>query len=194
MATGTRDRMVLAAAGLFRDRGYDGTGFRDVVEVAGTTPGVIYHHFPGGKAELGVSVAAMQGDRLVALVESVCADSTPREAVIGLLGVIEKYLVKGDIRPGCPIAAVALASDDHDGRLRAAGDAVFMRIRRAVVTCLVRDGVPKVDAERFATLAVAASEGAVILCRAQRGLTPLREVRTALVDQVDRLPRRGSNG
>ena len=33
----TRDRMVLAAAGLFRDQGYDGTGFRDVVKAAGTS-------------------------------------------------------------------------------------------------------------------------------------------------------------
>ena len=56
MAT-TRDRMVLAAAGLFREQGYDGTGFRDVVKAAGTSQGVIYHHFPGGKSELGVAVS-----------------------------------------------------------------------------------------------------------------------------------------
>ena len=57
----TRNRMVLAAAGLFRDQGYDGTGFRDVAEAAGTTPGVIYHHFPGGKTELGVAVTLAVG-------------------------------------------------------------------------------------------------------------------------------------
>jgi TetR/AcrR family transcriptional repressor of lmrAB and yxaGH operons len=189
MAADTRDRMVQSAAALFRDRGYDGTGFRDVVEAAGTTPGVIYHHFPGGKTELGVIVAQTAGGRLVELVQAVCAEQSPREAVVGLLDVIERHLIKGDLRPGCPIVAVSLAADDEDGRLRAAGDGIFMRIRAAIVDCLKRDGVPMADAEHFATLAVSASEGAVILCRAHRDTTPLRDVRSALVDQVDRLPR-----
>lgn len=189
MASDTRERMVWAAASLFRDRGYDGTGFRDVVDAAGTTPGVIYHHFPGGKTELGVSVAESSGDRIVALVEAACSQQQPGEAITGLLDVIERYLVTGDTRPGCPIAAVSLASDDEDGLLRAAGDTIFTRIRAAVVDCLLRDGVSAREAEQFATLAVAASEGAVILCRARGDASPLRDVRSALVDHVERLPR-----
>lgn len=189
MAAGTRERMVQAATELFRERGYDGTGFRDVVRAAGTTNGVVYHHFPGGKAELALSVVDATGQRLMALVEKACADNPPREAVMGVLDVIEKNLVRGDLRPGCPITAVALASEDADGRLRAAGDVIFSRIRESLLACLLRAGIVEQDGERFATLAVAAGEGAVILCRARRSTTPLREVRTSLADQVDRLTR-----
>jgi TetR/AcrR family transcriptional repressor of lmrAB and yxaGH operons len=185
----TRDRMVYAAAGLFRDRGYDGTGFRDVVEAAGTTPGVIYHHFPGGKAELGVAVAGAVGDRIAALVEGLCAEHAPRVAIEGLLRIVEQNMVNGDLRPGCPIVAISLAAEDPDGALRAASDSFFTRTRAAVEKCLVRDGVGRRDARSFAALAVAACEGAVIMCRAGQGVEPLRTSRQALLDQLDRLPR-----
>lgn len=185
--SGTRDRMVLAAAGLFRDQGYDGTGFRDVVQAAGTTQGVIYHHFPGGKTELGVAVAIAVGEWVAAGVESACAALPPREAAAGLLDIIERNLIRGDLRPGCPFVAIAFAADDDEGKLRAASDSVFTRIRAALSDCLMRAGVARADAEAFAALAVSASEGAIILSRARRDTEPFDATRRALLDQVDRL-------
>lgn len=185
--TGTRDRMVLAAAGLFRDQGYDGTGFRDVVQAAGTSQGVIYHHFPGGKTELGVAVAIAVGEWVAAGVESTCAAMSPREAVAGLLDIIERNLIRGDLRPGCPFVAIAFAADDEEGRLRSASDAFFTRVRTALRECLVRADVDSADAEAFAALAVSASEGAIILSRARRDIEPFEATRRALLDQVDRL-------
>lgn len=185
--TGTRDRMVLAAARLFRDQGYDGTGFRDVVQAAGTSQGVIYHHFPGGKTELGVAVAIAVGEWVAAGVESACAAMSPRDAVAGLLDIIERTLVRGDLRPGCPFVAIAFAADDDEGRLRSASDAFFTRVRTALRECLVRADVDSADAEAFAALAVSASEGAIILSRARRDIEPFDATRRALLDQVDRL-------
>jgi AcrR family transcriptional regulator len=185
--SGTRDRMVLAAAGLFRDQGYDGTGFRDVVQAAGTTQGVIYHHFPGGKTELGVAVAIAVGEWVAAGVESACAALPPREAAAGLLDIIERNLIRGDLRPGCPFVAIAFAADDDEGKLRAASDNVFSRIRAALSDCLMRADVARADAEAFAALAVSASEGAIILSRARRDTEPFDATRRALLDQVDRL-------
>jgi TetR/AcrR family transcriptional repressor of lmrAB and yxaGH operons len=179
--------MVLAAAGLFRDQGYDGTGFRDVVQAAGTSQGVIYHHFPGGKTELGVAVAIAVGEWVAAGVESTCAAMSPREAVAGLLDIIERNLIRGDLRPGCPFVAIAFAADDEEGRLRSASDAFFTRVRIALRECLVRADVDSADAEAFAALAVSASEGAIILSRARRDIEPFEATRRALLDQVDRL-------
>lgn len=183
-ATGTRDRMVRAATALFRERGYDGTGFRDVAGSAGTTPGVIYHHFPHGKSELGVSVATSLGDRIARRVEDVCAAEAPATAVSVLADMIEQNLVAGDLRPGCPIAAVTLAAEDDDGRLRASGDAFFRRVRTALALCLERGGIEPRAAESFAALAVAACEGAVILCRASGAVEPLTSVRGALLEHL----------
>lgn len=185
MAVDTRDRMIAAATELFRERGYDGTGFRDVVAAAGTAKGVIYHHFPDGKTELGVSVATAVGERIVTKVEHVCATENPHSAVTTLLDVIERTLVRPGPKPGCPVAAVVLAADDEDGALRAAGNDFFRRIQGAIAGCLQRDGISPREARAFAALAVSACEGAILLCRAQQSEQPLRQVRVALVDYVD---------
>ncbi len=188
--TSTRDRMVLAAAGLFRDQGYDGTGFRDVVEAAGTTQGVIYHHFPGGKTELGLAVALAVGEWVAAGVESVCAAMAPHDALEGLFSIIERNLIKGDLRPGCPFVAIAFAADDDDAVLRSASDAFFTRVRTAVRECLVRAQVDTDDADAFAALAVSACEGAIILSRARRATEPFEATRRALLNQVNQLTER----
>ncbi|WP_203217549.1 helix-turn-helix domain-containing protein [Nocardia arthritidis] len=53
--------MVLSAVQLFREHGYSGTGFRDVIAHSGAPRGSIYHHFPGGKAQLGQEAARAWG-------------------------------------------------------------------------------------------------------------------------------------
>ena len=189
MATDTRHRMVAAAAELFRTRGYDGTGFREVVAQAGAARGAIYHHFPDGKAELGTAVVDAIGTGLADAVDEVCANAPPAEAMTVLLDLVDRLLVRHQDTPGCPLAAVTLASDDPDHRLRAATDAIFTRLRDALTGCLARDGVPPTDAASYAALAVAGAEGAVILSRARLDPEPFNQARQALLDAADRLPR-----
>src|SRR5688572_33420325 len=48
----SRQRMLESAAILFRERGVHGTSFSDVLAHSAAPRGSIYHHFPGGKAQL----------------------------------------------------------------------------------------------------------------------------------------------
>ena len=50
--TDVREQMTRSAALLFGERGFSGTGLRDVIAHSSTPRGSIYHHFAGGKAEL----------------------------------------------------------------------------------------------------------------------------------------------
>jgi AcrR family transcriptional regulator len=189
MATDTRDRMVTAATRLFAERGYDATGFRDIVDQASAARGAIYHHFPEGKAELGESVALRAGGHLADVVARLCATQSPEQALAALFDLVTDALVETPHRPGCPITAVTLAADDPDGRLRAAGAGVFARLQAAVRDCLARDGVPDQQAVTTAALVVCAAEGAVILCRAEGNRRPIDLVRGALLQQLALLPR-----
>ena len=187
VAVDTRARMIGAATGLLSQRGYDGTGFREVVAQARAARGAIYHHFPGGKQQLGVDVASTFGGGVAAVVEQLCAELAPEVALASVLDLAEQYLVRGGAVPGCPVAAVALAADDPDGQLRAAADAAFTRWRAAFAGCLARNGTDTERAAAFATLVVAAIEGAVVLCRAHGDTTPYADVRAALLEQLPRL-------
>src|SRR4051812_49001651 len=58
----SKKRMVESAALLFREQGYSGTGFRDVIGHSGAPRGSIYHHFPGGKSELAAETVRYAGE------------------------------------------------------------------------------------------------------------------------------------
>jgi len=48
----TRDRILRAAAGLFRQHGFNGTSMQDLAEAVGISKSSLYHHFPSKQALL----------------------------------------------------------------------------------------------------------------------------------------------
>lgn len=48
----SRERMVLSAAALLREHGASATSIDRVLAHSGAPRGSVYHHFPGGRAQL----------------------------------------------------------------------------------------------------------------------------------------------
>ena len=59
--TDTRERIVDASAELMRLQGYNATGIKQIVAAAKAPFGSIYHHFPGGKEQLGAEAVRASG-------------------------------------------------------------------------------------------------------------------------------------
>src|SRR5919201_518936 len=57
-----RQRMIESAMALVAEHGVDGTSFSQVIEHSGAPRGSIYHHFPGGKAQLMEEATRYGGD------------------------------------------------------------------------------------------------------------------------------------
>ena len=170
-----RDRMIHSAALLFRERGVDATSFADVIDHSGAPRGSIYHHFPGGKAQLAEEATQWAGDfTAYALTKALSADD-PVAAVRKFAAFWRGQLLDSDCRAGCPVAAAAVAGSDTAGAREAAG-AVFTRWSKDVAAALRRQGVPAKRAASLATTIIAAIEGALIMARAQRSLKPLEQV------------------
>src|SRR5947208_12851542 len=72
----TKMRILDATAELFRRYGYTGTGLKQVVADANAPFGSLYHHFPGGKQELGVEVIHRSGAMYFEIVAAVI-DAAP---------------------------------------------------------------------------------------------------------------------
>jgi len=74
----TRERILYAAAELFRRQGYAGTGLNQIVAAAQAPFGSLYHHYPGGKQQLAEEVIEVGGAFFQALVTAVYdAEGTP---------------------------------------------------------------------------------------------------------------------
>jgi AcrR family transcriptional regulator len=179
--TDARQRMIQSAAELIREHGVDATSFSDVLAHSGAPRGSIYHHFPGGKAQLVEEATRFSGAFFTEFMTSAHEQGDPLEALDAIGEFWRNDLSAREFAAGCPVVAGTVEGDQTPGARAAAGE-VFAQWQKLTSDNLVRHGV---DPERAASLAatrLAAIEGAVVLCRAQRSLQPLertlRELRT----------------
>lgn len=174
MAGESRERMLRSAVQLFRRHGYNGTGFRDVVAHSGAPRGSIYHHFPGGKAQLGVEALALAGE----MSNAVMAHFLQSEDVVAGL---EKFwagwvrlVESSDFHDGCPIVGVAAESHPEAPELAAAAAGVFSQWEETFAKAFRKAGVTKrQDARDLANLVISTLEGATVIARAARDTGPL---------------------
>jgi len=89
-------------------------------------------------------------------------------------------LFETQLTTGCSVAAVVRHSDNPELLARAAE--VFTSWRKPFYDALLVDGFDKQRARALATTVIAALEGAVILSRAERCITPLGETAAVLHD------------
>ncbi len=186
MAKGVRERMVASAVGLLARRGLQSTSFSEVLEDSGAPRGSVYHHFPRGKDQMIASALDAAGDRAIELLERKAGDSA-EEIAAWFLHIWREVLVRGKFEAGCAVLAVAVAAESPELLDRTAG--VFRTWRRRLAELVEQGGLRASDAERFAAVLVASSEGAVVLARAEQSLEPFDLVAEQLLDQVRALSR-----
>jgi AcrR family transcriptional regulator len=173
-----RERMIESAVTLLAMHGLEGTAFSDVLERSGAPRGSIYHHFPEGKDQLVDAAIELAGDRALRVLDAV--EGTPPVEVTGyFLELWRQVLSRSNLRAGCAVLAVTVASDSPDLLDHAAS--IFRAWRGRLADLYVTGGVARAEATRFAGLLVAASEGAVVMSRAERSLDRFEEVATQLV-------------
>ncbi|MBB4909289.1 TetR/AcrR family transcriptional regulator [Actinophytocola algeriensis] len=166
-----RERMVRSAAVLLREHGAGATSIDRVLAHSGAPRGSVYHHFPGGRTQLIEEAVALAGDFVAGLIEAAARAGDPVAAIDRFVELWRTWLADSDFKAGCPIVAVTVANDST--RL-AAG--VFGRWADGLAASFRTHGVPDARARRLALFVIAAVEGAVVMCRAERSLEPLEAV------------------
>ena len=187
-----RERMVVSAALLIRERGAHATAISDVLEHSGAPRGSAYHYFPGGRTQLLCEAVDYAGEHVGAII-------TEAEGSLELLDtLIDKYrrqLLDSDFRAGCPIVAVSVEAGEEQDRERMApvterAAAAFDRWTDLIVQRFLADGISPDQAGELAVLATAAIEGAIVLARVRRDLAPLDVVHRQLRNSLQAAGRR----
>ena len=181
VASETKTRMVEGAARLLAMQGLQGTSFSEVLELTGAPRGSVYHHFPEGKDQLIAAAIDLAGSRALQAVDD-WAGRTPVQVTEAFLDLWRSVLVRSDLRAGCAVLAVTVATDSPD--LLAAAADVFRSWRLRLAALFETGGLQPQAAARFAATLVAASEGAVVLSRAEQSLEPFELVAAELVESA----------
>lgn len=173
-----RERMVISAALLIRERGAHPTAIADVLEHSGAPRGSAYHYFPGGRTQLLCEAIDYAGEYVAARI----ADAkSGLDMLDDLIVYYRSELVRSDYRAGCPVVAVAVeagdpAKPDQATPIIDRAAAAFARWTDLIAQRLLADGVSPKRADELAMLSTTALEGAVVVARASRDLKPLESV------------------
>jgi TetR/AcrR family transcriptional regulator, lmrAB and yxaGH operons repressor len=180
--TDVRARMVDGAVRLLATAGVEGTSFADVLASTGSPRGSIYHHFPGGKAELLHAALDRASERGLAAMEATRGE--PATVVIEQFLSLGRGLLEWSrLTAGCAVVAVTVAAGDGD-LLDHAG-AIFRAWTDLLTELCAASTADKQSARRLAVTVIAATEGAVALCRAERSLDPFEDVATVLMSLAE---------
>jgi TetR/AcrR family transcriptional repressor of nem operon len=158
----SRNRILEAAATLFREKGFDGVGLADIMKAAGLTHGGFYGHF-GSKEDLEAQALSL------AMAQSLtnwsqAVDSAAARPLAALAGQYLTPYYRDNRGEGCPIAALgcdaAREGECVRGALTAGLEPVLALLSNVV------PGRSKAQRRRKAIAALAEMVGAMILARA----------------------------
>ncbi|ULE32346.1 TetR/AcrR family transcriptional regulator [Mycobacterium sp. IDR2000157661] len=177
---GHRERMVISAALLIRERGAHPTAIADVLAHSGAPRGSAYHYFPGGRTQLLSEAIDYAGEFIATRIERARSGI---ELLDELFAAYRGQLEQTDYRAGCPVVAVTVEAGAPDGGTTPLIDraaAAFERWNSAIAERLRHDGVAAERADDLALFITASVEGAIVVARAARSTAPLDSVHNQL--------------
>lgn len=173
----TKQFILETAAPIFNQKGISGANIDDVLAATKLTKGCLYGHFEG-KEDLALQVVDFMlktnGEKMLSTIGK---GKTAKAKVFAFLDFYKDPL-NTYLEGGCPIFNVAVESDDHFPAIKEKIAGVIRRGQEIFVGILkqgIEDGEfsDKLEPAVYAFKAVAAVEGAVIMCRSMNTAKPM---------------------
>lgn len=181
----TREWIVERTAKLLNTGGYLHTPISEIMRVTGLKKGGIYHHFESREAlalEAFQHSSRLLGARILQMIRS---RTSAKDKLLGLI----RFPFEDDYwRGGCPIANLAIESDDANPKLRVAARGAMDWLIGLFVQ-VIQEGMKqgefaKGDAPACAVRMVAALEGGIVLSNLYKDLKYLQGIADRLEAKV----------
>lgn len=169
----SRARIVRAAIRLFQQRGYHGVGLSEILAQAHAPKGSLYHHFPGGKAQLAIAaVEAIAADYEAAFERLRARGQSAAQIVRRFARAQAHWLAHNDWQQAGLFSVLVQGFVPEAPALHQTLARVYARRHQLLARALTEDAV--VDPRGLATLALAALDGGMIQAAAARDASVLR--------------------
>ena len=170
-----RARLLETTEAMLRETGMAGTGIKDVVKRSGAPIGSLYHYFPDGKTQLVTEALTIHAEKSRRLMERFF-DGKENAAVAlrTLFDTAADGFERAGADKGCALGAVTLDLTRSDKAIRDVCQRAFDEWVAVIAPQLpFRDEASR---RSFATMVVAAIEGAFVLARASQSGESFRTV------------------
>lgn len=177
----TIEKILDSSGTLFNTQGYKATSISDITALTGLTKGAIYRHFEN-KEELEKKalwhLSAKLDDKLRALIKA--EPDAPRK-LMATFHFFHSYITDPVIEGGCPLLNVAVEADDTNPTLREGALRILNNLRDSIIRILengIKHGQLKagIDKDYYATVIIAALEGAIMMSKLRGNNDDIRKV------------------
>lgn len=185
----TKQFILETAAPIFNQKGISGVNIDDVLDAAKLTKGCLYGHFEG-KEDLALQVVDfMLGNNGEKMLLTISKGKTAKAKVFAFLDFYRDPL-NTYLKGGCPVFNIAVESDDNFPAIKEKIGGVIRHGQELFVSILnqgIADGEfsDKLDPAVYAFKAVAAVEGAVVMCRAMNTAKPMAGLLRSLKAELE---------
>jgi len=183
MSLRARDRLIESTIELISAKGVAGAGISELLEHSDVSRRTVYVNFPGGKSELITAAAKSAGGSTTDLLARLVTDAPVEIALVGFGSWWADTLRASEFTRGCPIVAATLGRAEAP-RAADAARGTFASWVDLIRVRLEKDGLDPAQSHSLASTIVAAVEGAVLMCLAERSTEPLDRVIEQLVRWV----------
>ncbi len=178
-----RDRILVAASGLFCNQGFAATGIDAVIEKAGTAKATLYNHFPSKQALIEAVLEAegrtWRGWFFGRLAQ---VDGPAQDRIVAVFDVLHDWFADPGFY-GCPFINAVAEFDTEDSAVRCAADRHKEHLLTWLKAQLIELGVPDVK-EAARSLAVMI-DGAIVAAQHSRDPTFALTARALAVCYLD---------
>src|SRR3954462_10982295 len=147
---GTRNKMLVSAAQVMRERGAAGVTIDAGLARSGAPRGSVYYHFPEGRSQILIEALRYAGESITATIDEAVGRGG-KALLREFIEFWERLLAKGEFNAGCPVVAAAIGSADDDLQLAAEAGIIVCRLCDALTRASVAEGF---DDEAASSLAM----------------------------------------
>ena len=173
--SGTRERLLQAAMGLFTTQGYEATSLAQIVQRASVNSGSLYYFF---KTKEDLLLAGLDHFKTllypIVMAPAFTRESDPIERIFAVLADYRERIVQCDLEYECPIGKLALEVGRQSAAARVKIAENFAAWRGHVRQGLEQasDRLPlNVDLDALAAFVLTTMEGALMQARAHRDIS-----------------------
>ena len=185
----TKQFILETAAPIFNQKGISGASIDDVLDAAKVTKGCLYGHFES-KEDLSLQVIDfLLENNNKKILTTISKGKTAKAKVFAFLDFYKDPL-NTHVAGGCPLFNVAVESDDNFPEIKKRV-ATALRQGQELFTRILQKGIDngefsnQLDAAAYAFKAMAAVEGALVLCRAMSTAKPMHGLIKSLKAELD---------
>jgi AcrR family transcriptional regulator len=178
-----RQRLILSALDLLRTQGLAATSVREVAKHAKAPLGSTYHYFPDGKSQMVKEALIFSGNITLEQLDKALNQHGVRKGVTAFITWWADIVQTSNFEAGCPLMSVLMETGSDHEKVQYVEivtqilDVWKLRLMQA----FEQENICFEQANQISVTIISSLEGAILLCRACRNLTPLK----AVTEQLD---------